>query len=188
MSTHLTAVCCLAKEIFIDFMVYRQPFPVLPNLEKWPWSSPSPFFPLILHSPNYSKPLYLHLPRILNSRGKNVTHHSTFVLLQNLSICSTDLPHYHRASETNGKMLSGWWQPRRKSLLMVRTAICWWHLTSFTMHLVKYSCTPCCVLDIITGSSLSQVAWSCSPCHNHCHGWLKNTLSYFWRGEYKKEL
>lgn len=84
-------------------------------------------------------------------------------------------------------MLSGWWQARRKSLLMVRTSTCWWHLTSSTMHHVKHSCTPCCVLDIMTGSCLSQVAWNCSPCNNHCHGWLKNTLSYFWPGEYKKK-
>lgn len=52
---------------------------------------------------------------------------------------------------------------------------------------VKYSCTPCCVLDTVTAPCLSQVAWNCSPCNNHCQGWLKNTLSYFWPGEYKKK-
>lgn len=66
-------MCCLAKEIFIDFMVYRQPFPVLPNLEKWPWSSPSAFFPLILHSPNYSKTLHSDLPIIFKILGTKMS-------------------------------------------------------------------------------------------------------------------
>lgn len=55
-------------------------------------------------------------------------------------------------------------------------------VTPDRLYHVKYSCTPRCGLDITPGFCLSQVAWNCSP----CHGWLKNTLSYFWPGEYKK--
>lgn len=145
MSTHLTAMCCLAKEIFIDFMVYRQPFPVLPNLEKWPWSSPSAFFPLILHSPNYSKPLHSDLPiifKILGTKMSPTTPPSFYCTVWAFAAAGQDWTATEPQSQGDKWQNAVWMmQPRRRSLLMVRTSICWWHLTSSIMHHVKYCCT-----------------------------------------------
>lgn len=62
-----------------------------------------------------------------------------------------------------------------------------WQALPCTMWNTVLFNTPCCVLEIITGSCSSQVAWNCCPCNNHCHGWLQNILSYFGPGECKKK-